>query len=113
MNNRPSAPAKSRDQFVDFLEQAKRSLTLKLMADRTTRDGPNKMLGKQGGNSPGRISEFLRPDYRLKVLEKEKPPKLFPQARIRKTVAGFANSVQRAVSWLEQESFAVHSVLNT
>jgi hypothetical protein len=76
------------------------------MANRTTRDGPNKLLATELRISPGRIGEFLKPVYWLNVVEQERPLRMYPDLRVRKTVSGFANSVERALQWLQKTTFS-------
>jgi hypothetical protein len=95
------SPAITRERFTQLLEESKRSLVSHLAGDRDSRDGPNKRLAAAIRISPSRVGEFLDGGYFIHVFEQtSKGDSLLAEARIRKTVAGFAASVHRTLSWL-------------
>jgi hypothetical protein len=94
-----AAPKDPRRDFMDVLEAAKRSPNLKETAKSTTKDGPNKLLASQLRISPGRVGELLDPSF---FLGKGASLKEYSPARLRKTLGGFAGSVERAVAWLRK-----------
>ena len=98
-----TSPDKTRERFAKLLEESKRSLAWPLAGDRDTREGPNKRLAAAIRISPSRVGDFLDSSYSIHVVERSRTDdslKLLSEARIRKTVAGFAASVHRTLSWL-------------
>jgi hypothetical protein len=102
-----TSPLQIRERFVDLLDDAKRWLAAPLAGDRESHDGPNKRLAAAIRISPGRLGDFLDSSYSIPVvanrIQTDDPPKLLPEPRIRKTVAGFAASVHRTLSWLKEK----------
>jgi hypothetical protein len=93
----------TRERFTNLLEESKRSLVSHLAGDRDSRDGPNKRLAAAIRISPSRVGDFLDSGYSIHVVQRSQANdslQLLPEARIRKTVAGFAASVHRTLSWL-------------
>ena len=82
--------------FVKALQEAKSALALN-GRDRGTK-GSNKALATSIGVSPDRIGDFFNPEF--------EPDDIGNPAHLRKAIAGFASSVERAVSWLEKERLA-------
>jgi hypothetical protein len=99
-----TSPTQIRQRFVDLLDEAK---AVPLAGDRESHDGPNKRLAAAIRISPSRVGDFLDSRYSIPVLANRnqtgEPPKLLPDPRIRKTVAGFAASVCRTLSWFKEK----------
>ncbi len=92
----------ARESFVAALEKAKEVVPNHNPALR--REGPNKQLAALIRISPGRVGDFLEPTFHLPVGTDgaaEKASGFFPATRLRKSVAGFAASVERALRWLQ------------
>jgi hypothetical protein len=98
-----TAAAEVRARFVEGLEEGRRLIASKPRADGTLRDGSHKSLAAEMKVSPTRVGEFLR-DYWIGIAEGEgERRKRFDPPRLRKSVAGFTASAERALSWMLRE----------
>lgn len=86
----------ARRAFVEYLKVSKDT---QARPPGGLHDGPIKQLARKLRVSPARLSDFLDDNFELDVGNR----KIFPKARLQKTVAGFATSVERALSWLQAE----------
>src|SRR6266550_3866447 len=93
-------PKEARRMFVQRLEETKRSLPLRPHTRRPL-DGPNKLLAAELRISPARIGNFLNWKFELPIASGDNPSTLLKEAAVEKVLAGFAESVERAVAWLE------------
>jgi hypothetical protein len=94
---RKNVPVSSRrTDFRELLERSKWSLK----PSPSKKDSPNRLLAAAIKISPGRLAEFLDQDFFLTIIDND--GKLFEEDRIRRTVAGFTNSVAKTLTWLQR-----------
>jgi len=105
----------ARRMFVRALEEGRHLIASRPGPDGKLGDGSHKSLATELRISPARVGDFLRDKYSIEIGETDPTGewRQFSPPRLRKAVAGFASSAERALAWLRREGLLKSDEIRT